>query len=325
MPSRRQSPDAFLAWYFVTVWGTGFIATKIGLQHAAPFTFLTLRFAFGILCLLPIVLVMRPRWPTTPRELGHIVAAGLLMHAVHLGGSHYAQYLGLSAGITAVLLSAQPLLTALIAARWLHERPARRQWAGIAIGLAGVALIVWHKIDVREATAGALLAVTVGLAGVTAGALYQRAFCPRVDLRSGAFIQFCVTLAVLAPLAHSFETTAVRWSWALAGSIVFLVVGASILAVNALHVLMRRGQAARVASLVYLTPVFPVAIELALYGIVPSLLSAAGIAVTCAGVALVVWPLPRIQKRALPSDPEAPAAGASFATPVTQRRNGGRS
>ena len=95
--------DAALAWYFVTVWGSGFLATKVGLQHAAPFTFLTLRFAFGLACVVPIVLVMQPRWPAG-RELGHVVVAGLLMHAVHLGGSHYTQYLGVSAGITALIL-----------------------------------------------------------------------------------------------------------------------------------------------------------------------------------------------------------------------------
>ena len=133
--------DAALAWYFVTVWGSGFLATKIGLQHAAPFTFLTLRFAFGLVCLIPIVLLMQPRFPAG-RELGHVVVAGLLMHAVHLGGSHYTQYLGVSAGITALILSAQPLITALIAARWMGETLAARQWAGVVVGLAGVALIV---------------------------------------------------------------------------------------------------------------------------------------------------------------------------------------
>ena len=101
----------------------------------------------------PIVLIMQPRWPAPGRELGHVVVAGLLMHAVHLGGSHYTQYLGVSAGITALILSAQPLITALIAVRWMGETLAARQWAGVAIGLAGVALIVWHKVDVREATA----------------------------------------------------------------------------------------------------------------------------------------------------------------------------
>jgi drug/metabolite transporter (DMT)-like permease len=271
------------------VWGSGFIATKIGLQHAPPFTFLTLRFAFGIACLVPIVVIARPRWPASRAELRHIVTAGLLMHAVHLGGSHYTQYLGMSAGITAVLLSVQPLLTALVAARWMGERLSMRQWAGIAMGLAGVGLVVWHKVDVREATTGSLIAVAISLAGVTAGTLYQRTFCPRVDLRTASLVQFVATLLVLAPLAWLVEGAPVSWSWSLAAAIVFLVIGASILGVNALHTLMRRGQAARVASLLYLTPVFAVVLELAMFGVVPSRLSIVGIAITLVGVALVAW------------------------------------
>ena len=290
VPLSKQSwYGAVLAWYFVTVWGSGFVATKIGLQYAPPFTFLTLRFAFGLACLVPILLLTRPRFPRSRVELGHVVTAGLLMHAVHLGGSHYTQYLGMSAGITALILSAQPLITALIAVRWMGEKLAARQWAGVAIGLAGVALIVWHKVDVREATTASLVAITVSLAGVTAGTLYQRVFCPLVDLRSAAAVQFSATILVLAPLAWAFEDTSVRWSWELAGSILFLVIGASILAVSALHLLMRRGQATRVTSLIYLTPIFAVGLELAMFSVVPSALSLVGIAVTCLGVALVTW------------------------------------
>jgi drug/metabolite transporter (DMT)-like permease len=298
--SERRWLEAALAWYFVAVWGSGFIATKIGLQHAPPFTFLTLRFAFGIACLVPIVLIVRPRWPASRAELRHVVTAGLLMHAVHLGGSHYTQYLGMSAGITAVLLSIQPLLTALVAARWMGERLSTRQWAGITIGLVGVGLVVWHKVDVREASTGSLIAVAISLAGVTAGTLYQRTFCPLVDLRAASLVQFAATLLVLAPLAWLVEDAAVIWSWSLAAAIVFLVIGASILGVNALHTLMRRGRAARVASLLYLTPVFAVALELAMFGIVPSHLSLVGIAITLIGVALVAWRKPQ-QRVALPA------------------------
>ena len=287
--SSSRGFDALLAWYFVTVWGSGFIATKIGLQYAPPFTFLTLRFVFGLACLLPILIWTRPRFPRTGAELWHVVIAGLLMHAVHLAGSHYTQYLGMSAGITAVILCVQPLITALIAARWMGERLAPRQWAGVALGLAGVALIVWHKVDVREATLGSLVAVTVALAAVTAGTLYQRVYCPLVDLRSATFIQFVATVAALSPLAWWVEGFAVTWAWPMLAAIAFLVIGASMLAVSALHTLMRRGEATRVTSLIYLTPIFPVVLELALFGIVPSVLSLAGIVVTCGGVALVAW------------------------------------
>jgi len=288
-PLQSRAFETLLAWYFVSVWGSGFLATKIGLQHAAPFTFLTLRFAFGLACLIPIVLIARPRWPASRRELGHVIAGGLLMHAVHLSGSHYTQYLGMSAGITALILSVQPLMTALIAARWMSERLASRQWWGIVAGLTGVGLIVWHKVDVHEASIGSLIAVTIALAGVTAGTLYHRVFCPVVDLRSAALLQFAITIAVLSPLAWVVEGFVVDWSWALAGSIAFLVIGASILAVSALHTLMRRGQATRVTSLVYLTPIFAVGLELIMFGEVPSALSIVGIVITCFGVALVAW------------------------------------
>ncbi len=287
--SDRRGFDSFLAWYFVAIWGSGYLATKIGLHYAAPFTFLTLRFAFGILCMLPIVLITRPPWPKSSAELAHIIVAGLLMHAVNLGGSHYTQYLGVSAGITAVLLSVQPLLTALIASRWMGERLAGRQWLGVALGLAGVMLVVWHQIDVREMTLASLLAVIISLLGVTAGTLYQRVFCPLVDLRMAALVQFVASAATLAPLAWAVEGFKVQWAWPMFGAIVFLVIGASILAVNALHTLMRRGEATRVTSLVYLTPIFAVVLEFALFQVMPTALSIIGIAVTCAGVALVAW------------------------------------
>lgn len=284
---KQQRNDALLAWYFVVVWGSGFIATKIGIQYAAPFTFLSLRFAFGILCLIPLVIWLKPAWPSTKREWLHIIVAGLLMHAIHLSGSHYAQYLGMSAGIAAVILALQPLATALIALR-NGDRVSSRQWLGIALGFAGVALIVWHKVDIRAVTIGSLVAVITGLAALTVGTLYQRKFCPTVDLRSGALIQFAVSLAALLPLSIAFEGAKVQWSWPLLGSIAFLVIGASILAVNALHTLMRHGEATRVTSMLYLPPIFAVAMEYLVFGVVPTGISLIGIAVTSVGVALAM-------------------------------------
>ena len=279
--------DALLAWYFVVIWGSGFIATKIGIQYAAPFTFLSLRFAFGILCLIPLVLWLKPSWPKTPREWLHVIVAGLLMHAIHLSGSHYAQYLGMSAGIAAVILALQPLATALIA-RGSGDRVTRLQWFGIALGFAGVALIVWHKIDVRAVTFGSLMAVVVGLVALTVGTLYQRKFCPTVDLRSSALIQFVVSLMAILPLSIVFEGAKVQWSWPLLGSIAFLVIGASILAVNALHTLMRHGEATRVTSMMYLPPIFAVAMEYLVFSVVPTAISLVGIAVTSVGVAMAM-------------------------------------
>ena len=288
-PADRRWIDTALAWYFVSVWGSGFLASKVALQYAPPFTMLTLRYVLGVVCMVPVLLVTRPHWPATRAELGHVVVAGLLMHAVHLSGSHYSQYLGLSAGITALVMSLQTLATAVIVSRWMDERLDSRQWAGVVLGLAGVALVVWHKIDVRELPLGSLVALAFGLTAITAGTLYQKTFCPKVDLKAGAFIQFAASAVALAPLAFFVEGAPVDWSWQLFAALAFLVILASIFATNALNTLMRHGEATRVTSLIYLTPIIAVALEYPMFGVLPGALSLFGIAVTCAGVALVTW------------------------------------
>ena len=211
------------------------------------------------------------------------------MHAVQLGGSHYAQYLGMSAGVAALIIACQPLVTAVVASRWLHEQLQARQWAGVAIGLAGVALVVWHKMDIREVTPGSLAGTLLGLVGVTAATLYQRRFSPRADLKAAAVVQFAASLAVLAPLAAGVEGFKVDWSRELLAAIAFLVIFASILGVSVLNYLMRHGAATRVAGMMYLPPVFAVGLEAAFFGVVPSALALAGFAITCLGVALTVW------------------------------------
>lgn len=273
----------------MAVWGSGYVATKIGLQYAPPFTFLTLRFCFGLLCLAPIVLLWRPAWPRGSLEIAHLVVAGLLMHAVQLGGSHYAQYLGMSAGVTALIISCQPLVTAFVAFRLFGERLRPGQWLGIFVGLAGVALVVWHKIDIREVTLASLLGTLIALAGVTAATLYQRSFAPHADLKAAAAIQFAASALVLAPLAVAVEGFHFKNSFELWAAIAFLVIFASMLAVSVLHYLMRHGEATRVTSMMYLPPVFAVVLELAWFGVLPGALALAGIAVTCAGVAMTVW------------------------------------
>ena len=148
--------------------------------------------------------------------------------------------------------------------------------------------MVWHKIDVRAVTIGSLAAVAIGLVGITAGTLYQRKFCPASDLRSAAFVQF-LAADPFVPLGWFVEGLQVTWSWPLLGSVAFLVICASILAVSALHILMRRGQATRVTGWFYLTPIIAVLLEWLMFGVVPTALSVVGIAVTSAGVALVSW------------------------------------
>ena len=131
--------------------------TKAGLQYAPPFTFLTLRFTFGLLCLMPVVLLWKPRWPSTRAGWAHLAVVGLFMHVAQLGGSHYAQYLGMSAGVSALVPPASPC-SRRSSPRFLHERLKPGQWLGVFVGLAGVALVVWHSSTSARCASAACLA-----------------------------------------------------------------------------------------------------------------------------------------------------------------------
>lgn len=281
--------DTILAWYFVIIWGASFLAVKVGLRYTAPFTLMSLRYLLGVVFLVPLVLLTRPVWPSKRREFLHICVAGLLIHATNLSASPYAQYLGMSAGITALILATQPLLTAMVSHWVMNDQLRGAQWLGIGVGLIGVGLVVWHKINVHAMSLPSLAAVGIALGGITTGTLYQRMFCKSVDLRSASLLQFVTASLVLVPLACVTEGFVIHWSWPLIGSVLFLVVCTSILGVNTLHVLMRRGHAAKVTSLFYLVPIVAVLLEWIMFDVIPTPITLMGFIVTCSGVALVSW------------------------------------
>ena len=290
-----QATLVALATYFVTIWGAGFVATRIALQYAAPFTYIGVRYTLAFVLAL-LAFGLRARWPADGREWRHAAVAGLLSHAGYLGGSHYAQRLGLSAGVTALILALQPLLTALIVSAWLHERLGVIQKLGVVVGLAGVALVVGHRIEVGGASVASMVAIVISLACVTAGTLYQRQFCADLDLRSAVCIHFAATAAVMLPLGWAFERLAIEWNSAIAWSLAYHVVLASIGAFSIFHVLLRHGQATSVTSLLYFTPPVAALCEWAVFGSPPTPLMWTGMAVACVGVALVT--------RGRPSPPE---------------------
>lgn len=275
-----------LSAYFVTIWGAGFVVTRIALQYAAPFTYIGVRYAIAFVVAL-LAFGLRATWPTSRAQWGHVAFAGLLSHAGYLGGSHYAQRWGLSAGVTALMLALQPLLTAVVVSRWMHVRLTTLQKFGIAIGLAGVALVVGHHVDGDAITARSLLAVAWALACVTGGTLYQRQYCATVDLRSAVCIHFAATAAVMLPLGAVVEGFDIEWNRQIALTLLYHVVLASIGAYSVLHLLLRRGEATGVTSLLYLTPLVAALSEWAIFGTPPTLTMWLGMAVACVGVAMV--------------------------------------
>jgi len=225
-----------LPLFFVLLWSTGFIGAKYGLPYAEPLTFLVARYVLVIALMTLVALALRAPWPGNPREAAHIAITGLLLHGIYLSGVFISIDRGLPAGISALVVGMQPLLTGALAGLLLGERVSRQQWAGLALGFGGVALVVGSKASVDGVDSAALaymLAPAVAaLFGITAGTLYQKRFCPRFDLRTGSVVQFLPTLAVSFIVAMNTETMDIEWSGHFVFALLWLVVVLSVGAVE---------------------------------------------------------------------------------------------
>ena len=278
--------EAGIPALFVVLWSTGFIGARLGLPHAGPLTFLALRFGLAAGLLVLVALATRAPWPSRPAELGHYAVAGLLVHGVYLGGVFVGISLGVEAGVSALIVGLQPLLVAALAGVFLGERVARPQWAGLGLGLLGVALVLARKLGQGPGDALGGLACVAALFGITAGTLYQKRHCAGMDLRTGSVVQFAAAGLATAPLALLFEDNRVSWEGGFVFALLWLVLVLSLGAVSLLYVLIRRGAAARVASLFFLVPPCTALIAWPLFGEALGPVALVGMALTAAGVAL---------------------------------------
>jgi drug/metabolite transporter (DMT)-like permease len=272
---------------FVVLWSSGYIGAKYGLPYAEPLTFLLWRFVLVTALLVAFAALTRAPWPGSAREAAHIAVAGILVHAGYLAGVFSAIHQGVSAGEMALIAGLQPVLTAAGAGPLLGERVNARQWLGLALGLAGVVLVVQHRIAPGAGPGGYALAL-FALVSITLGTLYQKRFCSHMDLRSGAVIQFAVSTVLMALGASLFETMAVRWTGEFVFALAWLVVVLSLGAVTLLYLIIRHGEAARVTSMFYLVPPVTALMAYALFDERLGWLALAGMGLTVVGVALVV-------------------------------------
>jgi len=276
--------------FFVVLWSTGFIVAKFGLPYAPPLTFLLLRCLGVLVVLLPLVLVSRAPWPRG--RIKHVAVAGLLLQAGYLGGVWCAIKIGMPAGLSALIVGMQPILTA-VAAPLIGERVRPRQWLGLLLGLLGVGLVVAAKINLAGLSVRAILYCLFALISITAGTMYQRRYCPQFDLRTGTVIQFGATVAALLPCAILFEQldpslSKVMWNANFIVALLWSVFALSIGAIFLLFKLIRRSNATEVTSLLYLTPPTTAVMAWLLFGESLSPLGLLGMAVAVAGVAFVV-------------------------------------
>lgn len=283
-----MSPAAFaVPTLFVLLWSTGFLGARLGLPHAEPLTFLALRYVGVLALMLPVALVLRARWPATPDGARHIATAGVLIQGGYLGGVFSAVHAGMSAGVVALIVGMQPLLTAAAAGRLLGERVTLLQWCGLALGLAGVALVVWQKMSLDGMAMHSLALALLALASITLGMLYQKRYCPSFDPRTGSVIQFAAALAVTLPLALTLETGEVRWTGEFLIALGWLVLVLSAGATTLLFRLIERGAATRVTSLFYLTPAVTAVMAWLMFDETLSAAAIIGMLIAVAGVALV--------------------------------------
>jgi drug/metabolite transporter (DMT)-like permease len=271
---------------FVVLWSTGFIGSKLGIPYAEPVTFLVVRFAAVIAIFAAVVIATRAPWPE--RHLWvHVAIVGVALHGFYLGGVFVSIAWGLPAGVSALIVGVQPLLTATVVGPLLGERVSMRQWIGLWLGLAGVIAVLWEKLAFEGIPLVAVWPSVAALGGIAFGTLYQKRRCPNVDLRTGAVIQYVAATAFLLPFALTFETMAIRWTAEFVVAMGWLVVVLSVGAVSLLMVLVRQGAAAKVASFFYLVPPGTAVAAWLLFGETLGLLAFAGMAVAAVGVALV--------------------------------------
>ena len=284
-----NSPAAirFAPLLFVVLWSTGFIGAKYGLPYAEPLSFLLTRYGFVIALMTVIALATRAPWPQEPVQWLHVAVSGLLVHAIYLGGVFVAIKHGLPAGVTALVVGMQPLLTAFGAGWLLGETVSGRQWVGLAPGFVGVGLVVSGKFGDGAALGPMLIPALVALLGITAGTLYQKRFCAQFDLRTGSVIQFVPTAILTAIAIALFEDFHIEWTPDFIFALGWLVLVLSLGAISLLNLLIRGGSAVNVASLCYLTPISTAVIAWAVFGEKRTLTATAGMLLAVSGVYLV--------------------------------------
>lgn len=272
---------------FVLIWSTGFIVARYGMPHAPPMSFLVVRYALSILCFLPWIVLARVRWPENRSQWFHLGVTGVFMHAMYLGGVWAAVKAGMGSGLSALIVGLQPVLTAL----WLAATGGRvtvRQWAGLLLGFAGLVLVVSRKFGQGAEADWLNMSLAIGaLLSITIGTLYQKHFVKPCDVRSANAVQLMAALCVTLPLA-ALESEVIRWNLELAGAMAWSVLALTLGGSSLLYLLIQRGAAASVTSLMYLVPPVTAFIAWLLFAESITWVTLMGTALTAAGVAMVV-------------------------------------
>jgi drug/metabolite transporter (DMT)-like permease len=275
----RATPFAF-----VVIWASGFVVAKYAAPYAEPLSFLVLRYAGVIVLMLALAVAAGAPWPRG-RQAVHIAVAGVGIQAGYLGGVWAAVAAGMPAGVAALVVNLQPVLTAAFAGL-LGERLGTRQVIGLLLGFAGVALVVSNRLTTEGLSPLTLGLTVMALLAITIGTLYQKRFCPQFDLRTGQVVQFVASVAVTLPFALAFESFRFDWTPQLIGALAWSVLVLTGGGISLLFLMLRRGAASQVTSYFYLVPGITALMAFAMFSESLGLVAIGGMVITVLGVAL---------------------------------------
>ena len=276
---------------FVFLWSTGFIGVKYGIPYAPPFYFVAIRMAIAALLLFIAIAFLRKSQPITKSIFLPSTLIGLTLHGAYLGGCFFAVSRGLPAGITALIVSLQPVLVSIFAAKYLNEPLDKRAIAGLMLGLIGLFVVVIPRINMTGANSISVISIAacvVGLLGGTSGTILQKKYGGAIPTLAGTSIQYAATALVLLTLAFIFEQPEIEWTSKFIGALAWLVIALSFGAILLLFFLLAHGSAASVSSLYYLVPAATAVEAYFFFDEHVSLVSVLGTVITVIGVWLVV-------------------------------------
>lgn len=245
----------FIPFVFVVLWSSGFVGARFGLQYAEPATLLSLRMIANVLLFVLLIATLKRKVPRGSAFF-HSCVVGILIHGFYLGGTYLAIDMGMPAGLSALLVGLQPILTAIMIVTFTVERFNWAQWVGLALGFSGISLVLMGNIEWQSGAhkMEAVLLCILALIGITFGTLYQKRFCQGVDMVGSAMVQYFAAAILFVPYAISFESMQVDWTVEFSLTLVWLVVVLSCVAILLLLYMVEHGAASSVASVFYLVP-----------------------------------------------------------------------
>ncbi|MBQ4860586.1 DMT family transporter [Pseudoalteromonas sp. MMG013] len=245
----------FIPVLFVVLWASGFIGARFGLVYAEPATLLSIRMIINIIFFIALVALLKRHIPKG-RAFLHSCVVGLLIHGLYLGGSFQAISLGMPAGLNALLVGIQPILTVIILLVLSHKHFSVVQWTGLLLGFVGITLVLQGNIQWQDAAQSqfAIGMSLLALTGITLGTLYQKRFCKNVDLVGATLVQYIAASCLFIPWAVQFETMQVQWTIEFIATLAWLVLVLSVAAILLLLYMVKQGESESVASVFYLVP-----------------------------------------------------------------------